>query len=142
MPWLGCAIEPRLKVLVVGYPAEPAIESEMKELIDELCLTEQFEWRGRVDHLEVPKLLYNTRIGVVPFHNYTKFRRNIANKALEFIAARMVFIATDLPSQRLFLKHGQNAILYAPGDIDELVQALCSLEDDPRAAQQIADHAT
>ena len=62
-----------------------------------------------------------------PGTTITKFRHNIANKALEFIAARMVTVATDLPSQRLFLKHEQNAMFYAPGNVDELAQVLCSL---------------
>jgi glycosyltransferase involved in cell wall biosynthesis len=131
----------RLKVLVVGYPAEPTIESEMKGLIERLRLTEQFEWRGRVDHLKVPDLLYNTRIGVVPWHNYPKFRHNIANKALEFVAARMVTVATDLPSQRLFLKHDENAILYPPADVGELARALFSILGDLASAQRLADQA-
>jgi glycosyltransferase involved in cell wall biosynthesis len=104
----------RLKVLAVGWPASLVTESMMKGLMKELCLTEQFEWRGRVDHLEIPKLLYNTRIGIVALHRYTKFQHNIACKALEFIAARMVTVATDLPPQRIFLKHEHNAMFYSP----------------------------
>jgi glycosyltransferase involved in cell wall biosynthesis len=130
-----------LKVLVVGWPAEPALERDMKGLIDELCLTEQFEWRGRVDHLEVPKLLYNSRIGVVAWQNYPKFRHNIASKAFEFIAARMVIVATDLPSQHIFLKHGRNAMFYTPGNVDELAQVLSFLLGDLETAQRLADQA-
>jgi glycosyltransferase involved in cell wall biosynthesis len=131
----------RLKVIVVGWPADPAVARGMKALIEELRLTEQFDRRGRVDHLEVPKLLYNSRIGVVSWHNYTKFRHNIASKSFEFMAARMVIVATDLPSQRLFLRHNHNAIFYPPGDVDELARALSSLLSDLQIAQRIADRA-
>jgi glycosyltransferase involved in cell wall biosynthesis len=130
----------RLKVVVAGWPLS-SVESEMKELLDQLRLTEQFEWRGAVDHLEVPKLLYNIRMGIVSWHNYPKHRRNMAAKAMEFMAARMVTVATDLPSQRLFLKHDHNAILYEPGNVDELAQALASLAGDLENAQRLADQA-
>jgi glycosyltransferase involved in cell wall biosynthesis len=131
----------RLKVLAVGWPASPVTESMIKELMDELCLAEQFDWRGRVDHLEIPNLLYNTRIGIVPLHGYMKFQHNIACKALEFIAARMVTVATDLPPQRLFLVHQHNAVIYQPGNVTELADALSSLLGDLENAQRIADQA-
>lgn len=128
------------KVLVVGEP-EPPVKTEMESRINDLALSEQFDWRGRVDHLEVPNLLYNTRIGVVSWHDYTKFRRNIANKALEFIAARMVTVATDLPSQHVFLEHDRNAMFYAPGDVVELARALSFLMEHLDIAQRLADQA-
>jgi glycosyltransferase involved in cell wall biosynthesis len=131
----------RLKFLIVGKQTAGPFPNAMRALIDELGLTEQFEWRGPVDHLEVPKLLYNARIGVVPLHNYTKFQRNIACKALEFMAARMVTVATDLPPQRLFLKHNHNAIFYQPGNVAELADALSYLLGDFENAQRIADQA-
>jgi glycosyltransferase involved in cell wall biosynthesis len=130
----------RLRVVVAGW-LHGSAETAMRGLIDELGLTEQFKWCGTLDHLEVPKLLYNTRIGVVFWHDLPKLRHNIANKALEFIAARMVTVATDLPSQRVFLKHGHNAMFYAPGDVDELAKVLYSLLSDLDTAQSLADQA-
>jgi glycosyltransferase involved in cell wall biosynthesis len=131
----------RLKLLVVGKQTSGAFPTAMKALIDQLGLTEQFEWRGPVHHLEVPKLLYNARIGVVSLPDLTKFRRNIACKALEFMAARMVTVATDLPPQRLFLVHQHNAVFYQPGNVTELADALSYLLGDPENAQRIADQA-
>jgi glycosyltransferase involved in cell wall biosynthesis len=130
----------RLKTLIIGE-AEGPFQETMRALIDELGLTEQFKWCGWVDHLEVSKLLYNTRIGIVSLHDYRKFHRNIASKAFEFIAARMVTIATDLPPQRLFLKHGSNAVFYQPGNVADLADALSFLLDNPQTAQEIADRA-
>jgi glycosyltransferase involved in cell wall biosynthesis len=131
----------RLKVVIVGKETEGAFPDAMTALIDELGLTDQFQWRGPVDHLEVPKLLYNTRIGVVSWHNYTKFQHNIAAKALEFLAARVVTVATDLPSQHVFLKQDHNAMFYTPGDVDELARALSYLLSDLETAQRLADQA-
>jgi glycosyltransferase involved in cell wall biosynthesis len=131
----------RLKVLIVGKETEGPFPDTIRALIAELGLSDQFQWRGPVDHLEVPKLLYTTRIGVVPLHNYTKFRRNIAAKAFEFIAARMVTVATDLPPQHIFLKHNHNAVFYQPGNVAELADALSFLLGDLETAQGIADQA-
>jgi glycosyltransferase involved in cell wall biosynthesis len=111
-------------------------------LIDELRVRDQFEWRGAIDHLEVPKLLYNTRVGVVFWlDKYPKLLHNIACKAFEFMAARMVTVATDLPSQRIFLKHKHNALFYAPGNVGQLADALSFLLGDLETAQRIADQA-
>ena len=113
----------RLKVVVAGWLLGAA-ETTVKQLVDELGLMDQFIFRGAIDHLEVPKLLYNTRVGIVSWHDYPKFRHNIASKAFEFMAARMVTIATDLPSQRLFLKQEYNAVFYGPGNVEELASVL------------------
>jgi glycosyltransferase involved in cell wall biosynthesis len=131
----------KLKFLIVGKQTAGPFPTAMRALIDELDLTKQFDWRGPVDHLQVPSLLYNARIGVVLLHNYTKFQRNIACKALEFMAARMVCVATDLPPQRLFLKHDHNAVFYQGGNVAELADALSSLLGDLENAQRIADQA-
>jgi glycosyltransferase involved in cell wall biosynthesis len=130
----------RLRVVVAGWLLGSA-EREVTGLIDGLGLTEQFEFYGAIDHLKVPKLLYNTRIGVVSYHNYPKFRHNIASKTFEFMAARVVIIATDLPPQRVILKHGHNAMFYAPGNVDELARVLSSLLGDLKTAQRLADQA-
>lgn len=129
-----------IKVLIVGKPDESLVRA-MRARIAALGLDERFEWRGWVDHTEIPELLYDTRVGIVSLHDYAKFRRNIAAKALEFIAARMVTVASDLPPQRLFLKDGQNAVFYAPGDASALAQALFTVLSDPAAAQRLADQA-
>jgi glycosyltransferase involved in cell wall biosynthesis len=128
----------QLKVVLAGSPLG-STENAMRSLIHELCLTEQFNWFGEVDHLEIPRLLYNTRIGVVSLRDYTKFRHNIASKAFEFIAARTVTVATDLPPQRLFLKHDHNAMFYAPANVGELAQVLSALLGNLEAAQTLAD---
>jgi glycosyltransferase involved in cell wall biosynthesis len=130
----------RLRVVVAGWFAGAA-ETTVKQLVDELGLMDQFIFRGAIDHLEVPKLLYNARVGIVSLHDYPKFRHNIASKAFEFMAARVVTVATDLPSQRVFLKHGHNAMFYAPGNVDELARVLSSLLGDLKAAQRLADQA-
>lgn len=131
----------RLKVVAAGMPLG-ATQGVMRDLIGELELAEQFEFRGWLDHLEIPRLLYNARIGIVFLQaHYPKFQRNIASKAFEFIAARMVTVATDLPPQRIFLKHDHNAMLYTPGDVAELARVLSFVLGDLEGAQRLADQA-
>jgi glycosyltransferase involved in cell wall biosynthesis len=130
----------RLRGVVAGWLLGSA-ERVMTGLIDELGLTEQFEFCGAIDHLKVPELLYNIRIGVVSYHNYPKFRHNIASKSFEFMAARVVIVATDLPSQRVILKHDHNAIFYAPGNVAELAEVLYRLLGDLDTGQRLADQA-
>ena len=57
------------------------------------------------------------------------------------MAARMVIVATDLPSQRVLLKHDHNAMFYAPGNVAELAEVLYRLLGDLETAQRLADQA-
>jgi glycosyltransferase involved in cell wall biosynthesis len=131
----------RLRVVVAGWLLGSDGRA-MTDLIDGLGLTEQFEFCGAIDHLKVPELLYNTRIGVVAWRDdYPKLRHNIPSKTFEFMAARMVIVATDLPSTRVVLKHDHNAIFYASGNVAELAEVLYRLLGDLDTAQSLADQA-
>jgi glycosyltransferase involved in cell wall biosynthesis len=131
----------RLRVVVAGWLLGSA-ERAMTGLIDGLGLTEQFKFCGAIDHLEVPTLLYKTRIGVVAWRDhFPKLQHNIPCKAFEFMAARMAIVATDLPSTRVFLKHDHNAIFYASGNVAELAEVLYRLLGDLDTAQSLADQA-
>jgi glycosyltransferase involved in cell wall biosynthesis len=62
-------------------------------------------------------------------------------KLFEYMAAGMPIVATDLPSLREVLRHGENAWLVAPGNAKALVEGICRVLCDGGLAQRIADQA-
>ena len=62
-------------------------------------------------------------------------------KAFEAMAAGRPIVASDLPSSREVLRHGENALLVPPGSASELASALRSLLADSGLARRLAERA-
>jgi len=62
-------------------------------------------------------------------------------KAFEAMAAGRPIVASDLPSSREVLRHGENALLVPPGSASELAGALRTLLADPGLAGRLAGQA-
>jgi glycosyltransferase involved in cell wall biosynthesis len=88
-----------------------------------------------VDHVassDVPKWIRATDVGVIPFPSSpSRFARFASPlKAFEFQAAGVPILASDLPSMREALTHGENAWLVEPDDPDALAAGLARLLTD------------
>jgi glycosyltransferase involved in cell wall biosynthesis len=59
-------------------------------------------------------------------------------KAFEAMAAGRPILASDLPSSREFLRHGENAWLVAPDDPAALAEGLARLLEDDALSERIA----
>jgi glycosyltransferase involved in cell wall biosynthesis len=60
-------------------------------------------------------------------------------KAFEAMAAGRPIVASDLPSSREVLRHGENALLVAPGSPADLAAALRSVLQNPGLARRLAE---
>ena len=126
------------RALFVGDVPD-ADRAEFEARVAELGIDDSVRVTGRVDPREVPALLSDARIGVVALLDDPKFHRNIACKAFEYMACRMPVVSPDLPPERLFLEHGENALLFPPGDAAALAAAIETLLGDLDRAQRMGD---
>jgi glycosyltransferase involved in cell wall biosynthesis len=62
-------------------------------------------------------------------------------KAFEAMAAGRPIVASDLPSSREFLRHGENALLVTPGSPTDLAAALRRVLEDTGLARRLAERA-
>jgi len=129
-----------LRTLLLG-DLPPEVSDEVHRRLEDLGLAAGVQVTGRVPPEEVPSWLRRARIGLVLLLDDPKFRNNIAKKAFEYMACRMPTVSSDLPPERIFLRHGHNALLFEPGNPKALADTVELLLDDPGMAQRLADQA-
>lgn len=118
---------PAAHLLVVGEgPMLGYLEKTAAELgPDAITLT------GAVPHQAVPGLLAFADVGVAPYPELEDFYF-CPLKVIEYQAAGLPVVASDLGDMARLVAHGRNGLLVPPGDTRALAQALIDLHDHPR----------
>lgn len=73
-----------------------------------------------------------------PFGTTAKASRVIPGKIYQILAVGCPLVAADTPANRGLLKHGQTALLCAPGSPEELARAILSLHLDAGLAMRLS----
>ncbi len=96
----------------------------------------------RVPNTEVPYWIRACDIATIPW-TWTEFSAYFTSplKLFEYMAAGVPILATDLPSIREVLRHGENAWLVPPGDPKALAEGIRHLLENPELARRLAERA-
>jgi glycosyltransferase involved in cell wall biosynthesis len=129
---------PATRWTIVGQPDSAAAGTGFGEALAAAGLSDRVTRLARIGFAEVPALLHAARTGVVPLPDVPKFRRNIAVKLFEYLAAGVPPVASDLPPVRALLGDANGAVLVPPGDHDAFAAALADLLDHPAHAAEMA----
>jgi len=98
--------------------------------VDRVPNTEVPCWIRACDVIVLPlSPAYMEKIGAMPL------------KLFEYMAAGVPILATDLPSIREVLRHGENAWLIPPGDPKALAEGIRHLLENPELARRLAERA-
>jgi len=76
-------------------------------------------------------LLRNYKIGLIPFLNMDKYRKNIATKMFDYMAAGLAVIASDLPPQRFVVASANCGELVEPENPEAYAIAIKKLLETP-----------
>jgi len=131
-------------VLLGGRDFEVA---ELKERCKSLGL-DNVELTGHMTHAEIPSYLFAADILIAPF---TEDGCDIAGKVIipyaspiklfEYMAAGKPIVASNIGAIPEVLRHDVNALLVAPGSVDDLVLNLSKLLSDPALAARLGARA-
>jgi glycosyltransferase involved in cell wall biosynthesis len=142
-PWHGVAdlieafeqIEPAPgmplpELCIVGDgPQRDALEEQASLLPVEV--RERIQFKGAVNYHEVPDMLASFDVAVAPYtdeqHCYFS-----PLKVFEYMAAGLPIVAANAGQLREIIRHGENGLLYRPGDIASLSSQLRRLLLDER----------
>ena len=128
-------------LLCVGGPMD-AVPSYL-ELARRLGVPKRrFQFVDRVPNTEVPCWIRACDVVTIPWP-WTEFSAYFTSplKLFEYMAAGVPIVATDLPSIREVLRHGENAWLVPPGDPKALAEGIRYLLENPELSQKLAKQA-
>ena len=128
---------PEFSFLLVGGWAKDVARrrGEAKDLAN-------VKFTGFVPNREVPAYLAAGEVLLMPYSAECSTAPWMSPmKLFEYMASRRPIIATDLPALRKHLEHGRNSLLIAPGDVDDLVEAIREVASRPQDAARLAEAA-
>jgi alpha-maltose-1-phosphate synthase len=129
----------RGRLVILGGIEGEKDTARVRGLVDRLGLAGRVDMPGLVPQARVAEALGRATVVVVPFLRTAMTERHTSPlKAFEAMAAGRAIVASDLPSTREVLRHGQNAWLVAPGDPAALADGLRRLVDDRALALTLA----
>jgi glycosyltransferase involved in cell wall biosynthesis len=123
-----CASFPQARFVLIGDGARRAAFESMAA---ELGLKQNFLFLGQ--RHDVADLLACCDVAVLPSH-----AEGFPNALLEYMAAGLPAIATDVGGSSEVVEHGVSGLLTAPDDPNALAKAILSLLQNPAAALELA----
>jgi glycosyltransferase involved in cell wall biosynthesis len=145
-PWKGVDVlveavarVPAARLVILGGIPGEADEARVRARAQALGIADRVELLGMVPQPEVARELARARVVAVPVRRTEMTLRHTSPlKAFEAMAAGRPILASDLPSSREFLRHGENAWLVPPDDPAALGEGLARLLDDDALSERIA----
>lgn len=124
---------PEARLLIVGDgPQRPALE----QAIAQRKLTAQVQWTGAVSPEAVPHWLSQMSVAVAPYPASENFYFSPL-KVVEYMAAELPVVASRIGQLPDIIDDGVTGILYPPGEVTALVQALEHLWRSPQYRKQL-----
>ncbi|MGE0452873.1 MAG: glycosyltransferase [Vicinamibacteria bacterium] len=145
-PWKGVDVlveamreVPEARLVILGGLKGEADFARVQAAVERAGLAARSELPGTRPQVEVADELRKASVVVAPFLRTAMTERHTSPiKAFEAMAAGRPIVASDLPSSREILRHGETALLTPPGDARALGVAIRDLLLDRARADRLA----
>ncbi len=128
---------PHTRLLVVG---DGDASDELVEGLKNEGLTDKATLAGKVPHDDVPALLAQMHVGLAPYPPLDPFYFSPL-KIVEYMAAGLPVIASDLGQIPSLLSDGETGYLCPPGDVHALARSVCALADHEWLRRRLGEQA-
>ena len=122
---------PQTRLLMVG---SGELRSQLEDLTRQLGLTRNISFLGAIEHRQVPEILKNVDIFVMP-----SVREEFGVAAVEAQAMGIPVVSTRVGGIPEAVLDGETGILVEPGDSEQLAQAIVTLIEDPVLRRQMGE---
>ena len=122
---------PQTRLLLAG---SGELHNHLEELVEQLGLTRNISFLGAVEHPQVPELLQNIDIFVMP-----SVREEFGVAAVEAQAMAIPVVATKVGGVPEVVLDGETGILVEPGSSEQLAQAILLLIENPTLRRQMGE---
>ncbi len=123
-----------VSLLIVGGGHPEYVQTLQRE-VDRMDLTNQVRFRGQVPRDEIASILAEHDV----FLFTSIYEEPFGRTSLEAMAAGLAVVSTNVGGQREFVMEGTNALVYPPGDAEQLASCILRLRDDLPLRQRLAD---
>ena len=124
-----CSKFPHVRFVLAG---DGARRVEFESMAAELGLKGNFLFLGQ--RQDIPELLACCDMAVLPSR-----AEGFPNALLEYMAAGLPTVATDVGGNREIIQHGVNGLLAAPDNYERLAESILFLLENPAAASELAN---
>ncbi|MFA5089200.1 MAG: glycosyltransferase family 4 protein [Candidatus Omnitrophota bacterium] len=118
-----------VSLLIVG-PAGSQNPSDLCEIAESLGIAERVSIHSHVDSRIIPGIVNASDICLCPLRDIRQFRWSYPVKVYEFLAMGKPVVATGLPGIARVVKHGENGLLFKPGDLEGFSECIVRLATD------------
>jgi len=130
---------PQARLSILGGTVGSEPWNHLVALAQRLSLGERVQFHGPVPQLGLRPHLASATAGLLPLDGSYALaaRYNCPLKLVEYMAAGLPVVASDLPSVRELVTHDQEALLTPDGDVTALADALARLCSDSELAARL-----
>jgi glycosyltransferase involved in cell wall biosynthesis len=118
------------KLVVAGTGA---LLKDCKKLVKELGIEEKVEFRGKIPYENVPSVIHEADIVLVPFQRIEAYGRVL----LEANACGRGVITTTIGADHTHIRKGVNGLIFEPEDIEGMAHGIQELMDKPRVIEEM-----
>jgi len=133
----GC---PSARLLVVGR-GERGEEGELLRLAERAGVADAIDYRGWAEPAQIPGLLAEADLALVPMDDTLINRARSLAKLLELMAAGLPIVAGRVGQVAEYIEDGHSGLLVAPSDPAALARATLALLADPALRKRLSQGA-
>ncbi len=119
-------INPNFQLTIVG---RGKAEKSLRDMVVELGLASHVHFLGWVDNKQVPSLIANADIGIVPHHKCSHWDNTIPNKLFDYMAAKKPVIVSNVLPMKRIVEATECGRVYLDYDIVDLCNVIDELAD-------------
>ncbi len=121
---------PDFKILLVG--PDWGYQKELKKIVKSIKIENMVIFAGQLNELDLLKAYNLSEFSILP-----SLGEATGLTILESMAAGRPIVASRLPAISEFVKHGQNGILFEPGDPEKLANSIISLMSNQKLREKL-----
>lgn len=124
--------------LIIG---DGIYKSYFEKMVEELKLTKNIVFTGRVPYRDIPKYLKISNIGIAYFPDTISIKSASNVKVFEYMAAGVVPIVSDVGDLPKYVDMGRAGEVIEQGNTEKLSNVILSLIEDTERCETMAKHA-
>jgi glycosyltransferase involved in cell wall biosynthesis len=114
------------------------VRADAAEIIKDVNDIEGVEFFGFLEHDKVMRLIQESHLAVIPWHNEIDLAQPYPTKVMEYMTEGKVVLAARVAGIADMIKDGEDGLLFAPGDADHLAENIVKLYKDRSLRERLA----